>query len=65
MHIKKEHDTFCASDVKSFAPAREIDPRYADLLQQAEEEGVFISPVPSVLSKTEVKLKSELLDYYL
>ena len=53
------------SDVKSFAPALEIDPRYAYLLKQAEEEGVFISPVPSVLSKTEVKLKSELLDYYL
>lgn len=44
-------------DVKAFAPAEEIDPKYAQLLRQAQSKGVEIIPIQVKVSPEEVVYK--------
>ena len=46
-------------DVDSFAPAEEIDPKYTNLLREAKEKGVFITPLKAKLTKKETSLLDE------
>jgi sugar fermentation stimulation protein A len=41
-------------DVKAFAPAEEIDPKYAQLLRQAHSQGVEIIPIQVKVSPEEI-----------
>lgn len=47
-------------DVEVFAPARDIDPVYADLLKEAFEKGVEIIPIQVEVSPEEIKIAKEL-----
>lgn len=49
------------NDVKSFAPAMEIDPDYGELLHEAIAAGLRVTPLVVKLSSTEVELTTELL----
>lgn len=48
------------SDVQLFAPAKEIDPAYADLLRQAHEAGVEIMPMQAKVTSTGITLNRKL-----
>ncbi len=48
--------TIQREDCKSFAPAKDIDPKYAELLAQAKAKGVKITPLVCTLNKTSVSL---------
>lgn len=48
------------SDVQFFAPAKEIDPDYANLLKQALEAGVEIFPMQAKVTPTEISLSKKL-----
>ena len=48
------------SDVKIFAPAKEIDPDYADILKQAVEKGVEIFPIQAKVSPKKIELVKRL-----
>ena len=48
------------SDVNCFEPARDIDPEYANLLNQACEAGVEILPYQTKLSPQEIKIHQKL-----
>ena len=60
MDIKKSGDEAAMlyvinrEDTASFSPAREIDPEYAELLTQAEKQGVQILPYRCRLTESEV-----------
>ncbi len=44
------------TDITSFSPAKEIDPTYAELLSQAKEEGVIITPLMFEVSKDKIEM---------
>lgn len=48
-------------DVECFAPAREIDPVYANLLREAHEAGVLLTPLLVRLTANEAVLTDQLL----
>ncbi|MCB0368282.1 MAG: DNA/RNA nuclease SfsA [Bdellovibrionales bacterium] len=48
-------------DVNCFQAARDIDPTYADLLKQAHQAGVIVTPIVCHLSSNEITLKKDLL----
>jgi len=47
------------NDVESFSPAKDIDPRYAELLKQAHEHGVIISIYVCQLGRDSIVLDAE------
>jgi sugar fermentation stimulation protein A len=47
-------------DVKSFAPAEDIDPRYAELLREAADKGVEILAYQCSVTPKEIKLAKKL-----
>ena len=51
------------NDVKGFAPAEEVDPEYAKLLNQAIKKGLIVSPVVVDINQDEVKFTKKVLDY--
>jgi len=48
------------SDVQIFAPAKEIDPAYAELLKEAQTAGVEIFPMQAKVTPTEITLSKKL-----
>ncbi|PLX20823.1 MAG: DNA/RNA nuclease SfsA [Marinilabiliales bacterium] len=48
------------TDVSIFAPAKEIDPEYANALKSAYSKGVEIIPILAKVTPTEIKLTHEL-----
>lgn len=44
------------NDVKGFSAAKEIDPEYARLLDEAQKKGVFVTPLACKLSEEETTL---------
>nr|WP_321356594.1 DNA/RNA nuclease SfsA [uncultured Draconibacterium sp.] len=48
------------SDVQVFAPAKEIDPAYAELLKEAQTAGVEIFPMQTKVAPTEITLSKKL-----
>jgi sugar fermentation stimulation protein A len=48
------------SDVQLFAPAKEIDPVYADLLKQAHRAGVEIFPMQAKVTPSEITWSKKL-----
>ncbi len=57
--------TIQRTDGKTFAPAIDIDPKYADLLKKAHERGVIISPYLCTLSHQGVSMTSTKLELQL
>jgi sugar fermentation stimulation protein A len=49
------------NDVDSFKPAKEIDPVYADLLKQAHEAGVQITPIVCDVSEQSIAMTKTIL----
>jgi sugar fermentation stimulation protein A len=47
-------------DVEIFAPARDIDPAYAETLSQAYEAGVEIIPIRVQVSPSEIIIDKQL-----
>ncbi len=47
------------TDAQSFAPAKEIDPRYAELLKEAYDKGLRISPYTCQISPEEITLQTQ------
>lgn len=48
-------------DVRVFRPAKDIDPEYARLLQEAMHKGLIITPLVCHLNSTEIEVKGQLL----
>jgi sugar fermentation stimulation protein A len=48
------------SDVEIFAPAKEIDPAYAELLKKAHSSGVEIFPMQAKVTPTEINFVKQL-----
>jgi sugar fermentation stimulation protein A len=44
------------NDVKGFSAAKDIDPEYARLLEEAKKRGVFVTPLACKLSEKETTL---------
>ena len=57
--------TIQRNDVKSFTPAKSIDPDYAKLLAEACKKGLKVTPVLIDINQIEVKLTKKLLDFYI
>jgi sugar fermentation stimulation protein A len=51
-------------DVKGFAPAEDIDPEYAKLLNAAIKKGLIVSPVIVEIKQDEVKFTKKVLNYF-
>lgn len=66
MEIKKAGDRACMlyivnrSDVDSFSPAEDIDPKYAELLKEAESKGVEILVYQTKITPSQVIVEKSL-----
>lgn len=47
------------NDVNSFSPASEIDPKYSELLREANKKGVFVTPLKAKLNLKETSLLND------